>query len=690
MIMSKFLPFALVLLVANGLGQATAQSSWQSGGVPANPTTAPDFVSRAVTRAFSEDWYGAIDDYMAALRINPSYGDAMVGLANCYYQLGEYDQALAYGRRAEPFRRGDRALIDLEGFIQAGLGDVASARASFNSALAMAPNDLDARFGLALLDLAEGKKTEARLRFEESLRIAPLDARTLASLALVSLDQGRRADAAVLIDRALGAHPDDPRVQLVAAKVDAARGQTAQAIFHARNAVQLHPGRGEYYAFLGSLLYSSGDFAGSESVMRDAIAANRKDELAWFALGQAQVALGKSSDAIYSFDTATGLSPDDEMARIALEEVVMDSSPLEGPLRKRYADWHVAKGKELEDRSYFDQAMVEYRRALRIDPYSVEGRMRYADLLRKRGYPARQLSELRFLEGIGKADKNTLDTIEIYASLLLGTVSSDWNVDQFALPKRPYSVALFWEPDLSTEHHLDASPVLRRYLLDLLASSSRLSVPRLKAKVASPGEAFRLAREAGADYYLILSVRESDREIQVGGELRVGKTGSLATTFRSYRTGNDRVKNTALGLADGLVAALQPKGSIQRRSQDSVLVDLGTTDGVKAGDRLLVIKKGMLGVKSEGLGPSWPPQSQIGTLEISRVDEEVSMGTLKSSGFFDTINLGDEVIAASPGGSSSSATASSTGSSGSSGTAAFGGAASPELPTLFLAVRQLK
>lgn len=665
---------ALGLLSAALLGAQTAKT----GGAAAldqgpAPTTAPGFLARAQTRAFSEDWYGAIDDYSAALRINPSYGEAMAGLAEAYYELGEYEQALAYAQRAAPFRKGDRGLVDLEGFIRAALGDLPGARSRFQASLASAPNDLDARFGLALLDLAEGRKSEARARFEDSLRIAPLDARSLASLALLALDQGRGGDAAALVDRALAAHADDTRVQQVAAQVDEARGDLASAIFHARNAVGLGPRRSEYHALLGSLLYDSGDYKGSEAVMRDAISVDRKDEAAWFALGRAQEAQGSLADAIYSFDTATGLKPDDELARIALEEAVIDSSPLEGSQRQGYAAWHVAKGKELEDRSYFDQAIVEYRRALRIDPYSVEGRIRYAELLRKRGLPARQLAELRFLEGIGKADRGTLDNIEIYTSLLQGRVADDWNVDQFALPKRPYRVAVFALPSVSEEYHLGATSILRRYLIDLLSSSSRLSVLPLKAEAASPAEAFRLAREAGADYYLLFSVKESDREIQLSGELRVGRTGSFATSFRSYRSGNDRVKSTSLRLADSLVGALQPKGSILRRSQDSVLVDLGSSDGLKAGDSLLVIKKGGLGDKSEGLGPAWEDKAQVGSLKIDKVDEEVASGSLSSRGFFDTINVGDEVLAQA----SASPTAPSP-------------APSPEFPGLFFAIGQLK
>jgi tetratricopeptide (TPR) repeat protein len=417
-------------------------------------------------------------------------------------------------------------------------------------------------------------------------------------------------------------------------------------MFHAKNSIEIDPVRPDARRLLAILLYDGGDFEGVAALMREAISRDRKDATSWFTLGLAQFALGKTAEAIYSLSTASGLVPDDEVMRIALENLVMDSSAFEASQREPYAEWHIAKGFELEQRSYFDQSLIEYRRALRIYPYSVRGRTLYAELLRKRGLPAKQLSELRFLESIGKANRSTLDSIEIYASLLADGVGLSWGLDQYALTKRPYSVAIFIQPGQLEEYHTGGAGTLVRYLTDILASSSRLQVLPLDPRIGGPSEAFKRAREADADYYLTLTLRETDREIELGGELRVGRTGSVATTFRSYRTGNDRVKNTVVRLADSLVSSLQPEGSILKRSQDGALIDMGASDGLKAGDKLLVLKKGSLGVKNEGMGPSYAVSSIVGTLTVQQLDEEVCSGLLKSSGFFDTINSGDEVIAA--------------------------------------------
>lgn len=615
---------------------------------PPAPTTALGYRARGEERSFAGDWYGAIDDFQAALRLNPSYGDALGGLAECYYQLGEYDQALQFVLKAEVFRKGDNTLVDLEAFIRLALSDVPGARKRFEAVLGPAPNDLDARFGLALIDLAEGRRTEAKARFEDSLRVNPMNARAILSLALIALDAGREADAAVLVDRALAAHADDARVQAVAARVARQRGDRAAALFHARNAIALEPAQGEYRSLLGSILFEGGDYSASADIMREAIARNRRDNAAWFSLGLAQVALGKPDDAAFSLQTASDLQSDDEIARLAVENITIDSTSLESPRRQPLSDWHVARGIELEGRSYFDQALVEYRRALRIWPYSVAGRARLAELEKKQGFPARQLSELRFLESIGKADRPTLDTIEIFTSLLQGSVSQNWNTDQYALPKRPYRVALFFQAGRGETIHPEATSIVERYLTDILASSSRLKILPLQPEVSGPAEAFRLARENDADYYLLLSVDETAREIQAGGELRVGRTGSLATTLRSYRSGNDRVKSTTVRLAESIAAALQPKGSLIGRRQDEALVDLGLADGLKVGDILAVVKKGAMDVKNEGLGMTWPNSAVLGTFTVKAIDEELASGLLKSSGFFDTINIGDEVIAAPP------------------------------------------
>ena len=681
---------ALALLVA------AAAASPRAAAAPSAGATARELQAEAESLRFAEDWYGAIEAYLAALARNPSYGEALSGLAECYYGIGEYDQALAYARKAEPLRRGDPALSDLVGFILVGLGDIEGARKTFEGVLARLPNDLDARFGLAVIDLSAGKRTDARARLEDSLRLSPQNARALLSLALVAQEQGRKDESLALVEKALRYHGGEPRTQYVAARVAAAAGDVDAAAFRARAALDLKPSYAEARLLLASLMYRSGSYAEAVSLMREAVARDRKDGMAWYTLGMAQSRAGKKPDAVYSLRTAVSLRPDDEVARIALEDLVMDSGPAEDTAREAYADWHFKRGQELEDRSLYDQALFEYRRGLRIYPYSTKGRTLYAGLLKARGFPGKYLSELRFLKENGRASRDVLDAIEIYESLLAGSIGSDWSLDEESLPKRPYSIAFAFMPSPEDCVHAGAEEVMLRYIEDLLSSSSRLGVARTEPRVGSFAEAFRRAREAEADYFAIVSVRETERDIAISLDLRVARTGSPATAFDAYRSGNDRVKSTATRIVELLSGSLAPEGTLVKRNQDRALVDLGAAEGLAAGDRLLVLKKGSLDVKPEGMGYSYAPADILGEIAVIRVGEEACEGKLKSSGFFDAMNIGDQVVlapkpAAPPAGAQSGA-ASPQAAPSKSGKAAPAPATErpSEWPGLFTLVRKLR
>ena len=610
---------------------------------------------------FAEDWYSAIDDYVAALALNPSYAQAYEGLAECYYELGEYDQALSYVQKAAPFLKGDASLADLEGFVRVGLGDLDGARQAFAAVSARLPNDLDARFGLSLLDLAAGKKTDARERLEADLRVAPRDARVLLSLALIASDQGRGSDAQALVETALRYHGSEPRTQFVAASLAAAAGDYQTAAFRARNALDLKPGYSEARLLLGSLLYGARSYDQAIAIMREAVARSRKDGMAWYTLGMAQEGAGKHADAIYSLKTAVSLRPDDEMARLALEFAVRDSTGAEDQSRESYAEWHVFRGKELEDRSLYDQAIFEYRRALSIYPYDKQARLSYALMLKSKGFPGKYLSELEFLKDSGLADQGALDSIEAYGSLLSSSLGRRWGVDEEALTKRPYKIILAYVDKPGNGPHVAGQDLALRYLQDILASSSRAETVPAPLAEASFAEAFKAARDSDADYFALVSVKEDERDIEIDADMRVGRTGSPAASFKSFRTGNDRLKLSAARTADLIVSSLPPLGTLVKRSQDKVLVDLGKSDGLKPealagggagggaggpGIKLAVVKKGSVQPKPEGLGIVYPPAALLGEVTLSAVGEEVSEGTLKSSGFFDTVNIGDQVVLA--------------------------------------------
>jgi hypothetical protein len=168
----------------------------------------------------------------------------------------------------------------------------------------------------------------------------------------------------------------------------------------------------------------------------------------------------------------------------------------------------------------------------------------------------------------------------------------------------------------------------------------------LELRQPSFSGAFRQAREGGADYFLIVSVSENERDISIKGELFVARTGAPAVVFNAYRTGQDRLRYASRGIVDQLARALPFRALLIRRNQGRALIDKGRADGVKDGAVFEVIRKGSAGILNEGIGPAYTADDVVGKITIEKADEEVSAGALTRTGFFDRISEGDEIFLA--------------------------------------------
>ncbi|HUI69859.1 MAG TPA: tetratricopeptide repeat protein, partial [Spirochaetia bacterium] len=109
----------------------------------------------------TEDYELAVEKFKEALVANPAYVEPMVGLAQSFLTMGEYDEAYKYVAMARVNDRNNRDLAVLEGRIKIGQGDTATARSLFNSVLQDQPNNSEARMGLAEADIADGRMRTA-------------------------------------------------------------------------------------------------------------------------------------------------------------------------------------------------------------------------------------------------------------------------------------------------------------------------------------------------------------------------------------------------------------------------------------------------------------------------------------------------------------------------------------------------
>jgi len=611
----------------------TAQSSGSSAA----------YYERGKNFMAQENWYSAIESFLECVRLNPAHAEGTAALAECYYELAEFDEALGWVRRARQLARTNMSVANLEVFILIALGHLDSANSLVNEILAAEPYNREALFAAGELDIARGRPSEALLRYREAVRRYPDDRRLTISLALVTLSLGDGDMALNYINSALSQHPDDYRVFYYASYIYSMNNRIQEAIRYAQRALYYRPSHGPSHSLLASLRYRNGEYEEASRLCDISIATNRQDMSAWYLKGLSFIRMRRFEEAITVLSTAVSINENDEFIRAVLEDTLISSTYLEDARRARFAAWHFNRARSFRQRNLTDQALFEYRRGLRLNPFAAD-RREYAELLRLQGYPARYLEELLFLQDQGMADRALNDAVETYNSLLSNALFKQWQINPIDVAERHWKVAVFALEGQSSFYHADAGSVAAGVIRELLVHDRNITPMNTDLRQVTFSAAFRQARESGADYFMLVSVTENERDISVKAEVFTARTGSPADVFYTYRTGADRLRDASRGIVSQLSSSMPVRGRLLIRRQGQALINKGRADGIQAGAVYDVVKKGSPQIANEGIALVYSNDELVGTLTVTNVDEEIAIGTLARNGFFDRIEVGDEII----------------------------------------------
>ena len=609
----------------------------------AQTQTAASYYERGQNYMAQENWYSAIESFLECIRLNSAHAEGTAALAECYYELAEFDEALNWVRRARQLARNNMSVANLEVFILIALGHLDSASALVNEVLAREPYNREALFAAGELDIARGRPSEALLRYREAVRRYPDDRRLTISLALVTLSLGDGDMALNYINSALAQHPDDYRTFYYASYIYSMNGRISDAIRYAQRALHFRPDHSPSNSLLATLRYRNGEYEEAARLCDISIASDRQNMSAWYLKGLSFIRLGRHQEAITVLTTALSINENDEFIRAILEDTLITSTYLEDSRRARFASWHFNRARNFRQRNLIEQALFEYRRGLRLNPFASD-RREYAELLRLQGYPARYLEELIFLQDQGMADRSLNDAVETYNSLLSNALFRQWQVNPIDLAERHWKVAVFALDGQSSFHHADAGSVAAGIIRELLIHDRNITPLNLELRQTSFSQAFRQARESGADYFILVSVTENERDISIKAEVYVARTGAPADTFYTYRTGADRLRDASRGIISQLSSSMPVRGKLIIRRQGQALINKGRADGIQTGIAYDVVKKGAPQIAGEGIALVYSNDELVGTLTITNVDEEIAIGSLTRNGFFDRIEIGDEII----------------------------------------------
>ena len=643
-------------------------------GLSAAPNAGDNSASANILQKFNqgvslqgdENYYTASQYYLEVVALNPAFTDAWYKLAECSYKLGEFDLALQYLESAEKYEKNNLEIQNLKGMVYVSLGKIEEGREIFNSILKKAPNDIDAHFGLAEIELYEGRYSGAQNQYLEALKRQNTNRKALLSLALVNAERGNAGQADSYLRQALAYYSGEPEVHYLAAIIYSMKGDYLSAEKQARIAVEINSNYEKAYNLLASVLYQQGRYNEVIDISDYLISRDRKNSNAWFIKGIAQEKLGKIAAAIETWSAGLSINPQDEIMRSAMENQVRDTLSLEDSRRSTYAKYHIENAKQYASRYDASGAVYEYQRALLLDPMNIEARSAYADILEINGMYELYLEQLKFIkehseekalqvlieQGHGEPVTTTStvknvelnDKIEAYEDLLSNTLGKKWKVDPFYLDKTRWNIAVFYEENNSTFIHADTNRLVANAAADIFSGVAITSVKTQVTPVSGYGEAFKNARAGSFDYFIILSLSEGENDMTLSSTMYSGRTGLEITKNSFYSTGNNRFSTVLRRFRNSVLEKLTVRGKILARNGKTVLIDLGKAENVVKDAKFKIIKKGQIRTADSGAGLYYKDDDALGELTVTLAGEEISEASIENHGFYDRINIDDELV----------------------------------------------
>ena len=203
--------------------------------------------------------------------------------------------------------------LNLLGVVFSRLGRNAEALASYDRALATAPNSIEAWYGRAMTLLAIGRPQDAIANFE----------------------------------RVLATKPDFAQVHLLRAKLLADLGRREAALEAIEKLLAIAPGLAEAWLGRSNILFEAKRYEDALSAADKAVAAKPNLAEAWHGRGNALNELKRHEEALTAYDKALAISPNFAGA------------------------WH-GRGNALNELKRYDDALAAYDKALALAPALAE------------------------------------------------------------------------------------------------------------------------------------------------------------------------------------------------------------------------------------------------------------------------------------------------------------------------------
>jgi tetratricopeptide (TPR) repeat protein len=268
------------------------------------------------------DAKAAVEEYRAALALDPAFIPARVNLGNALMKSG--DRAAARSQYAEVRRREPKNVFAAEGFAEIALaeGKAEEAVAIYLQAAEDAPVDPRYPTKAGRILLATGKTDEGVTQLTRALELDPGYLPAFAELAAMHLGKGDAAAAERIYRNAADFAPDDADAQASHARLLAIVGEFQGAATRYAHAVKLAPADAAYRLEFSRVLQrlSRHDQALAHLLEAQKLAPDNSD--VWMSLGDTYRDTGNKPEAIAAYRKFLDLAKPDAFMRPVAERFI--------------------------------------------------------------------------------------------------------------------------------------------------------------------------------------------------------------------------------------------------------------------------------------------------------------------------------------------------------------------------------
>lgn len=263
-------------------------------------------------------------------RLTPAH----VTIAASLLAQRELDKALELTGRLVRDMPDSPEVFNLNGIVQEAAGKRAAALASFEQALALAPDNVPARINLARNALVTGDAATARQRYEEVLVRQPRHGQALVALAKLDGAAGKpMQDVVARLQQAVEADPGATEAQLILANYHLGRRALDAALRHAEAAVESAPEQALPLMTLARCQLAAGQAAQAVATLERAATLAPESRRVQQLLGLAHARKGDEKALRKSLDTLLQSELDPATRRIVEAHLAFEAGDTDAALR---------------------------------------------------------------------------------------------------------------------------------------------------------------------------------------------------------------------------------------------------------------------------------------------------------------------------------------------------------------------